>query len=58
MLGEGVSSVKCALTPTHNQRAYAGTAMGREIVYERSPEQVKADLDRLKTGFDKSRRRR
>jgi hypothetical protein len=58
MLGEGVSSVKCALTPTRNKRAYAGTAMGREIVYERSPEQVKADLDRLKEGFDKSRRRR
>lgn len=47
LLGEGLHSVRCTLTPTTNGRAYAGTAMGREIVYERSREQVQADLDRL-----------
>jgi len=47
VLGEGIHSVKCELTPTRNGLAYAGTVMGREIVYERSREQVKADIDRL-----------
>jgi len=47
VLGEGVHCVKCDLTPTRNGLAYAGTVMGREIVYERSREQVKADIDRV-----------
>src|SRR5688500_13348811 len=47
VLGEGVHSVKCTLTPTRNGAAYAGTIMGREIVYERSRDQVKADIERL-----------
>ncbi len=47
VLGEGIHSVKCDLTPTRNGLAYAGTVMGREIVYERSREQVKADIDRV-----------
>ena len=46
VLGTGVHSVKCELTPTRMKNAYAGSAMGREIVYERTPEQVKADIDR------------
>jgi hypothetical protein len=57
VLGEGVHSVKCVLTPTSNRLAYAGTAMGREIVYERTPEQVQADLDRLNPHINKPRRR-
>jgi hypothetical protein len=47
VLGEGIHSVKCDLSPTRNGLAYAGSVMGREIVYERSREQVKADIDRL-----------
>ena len=47
VLGEGVHSVKCQLTPTRTGLAYVGSAMGREIVYERSREQVQADIDRL-----------
>lgn len=47
VLGEGVHSVKCELTPTRNGMAYAGSVMGREIVYERSREQVEADIERL-----------
>ncbi len=46
VLGEGVHSVRCQLSPTRNGLAYAGNAMGREIVYERSREQVMADLAR------------
>ena len=47
VLGEGVHSVRCDLTPTRNGLAYAGSVMGREIVYERSRDQVKADIERL-----------
>ena len=50
VLGEGVHSVRCDLTPTRNRLAYVGNAMGREIVYERSREDVKADLA-LTAGF-------
>jgi len=54
VLGTGIHSVKCALTPTRNGLAYAGTVMGREIVYERSREQVQADIDRLNPTLRKS----
>ncbi len=47
VLGEGVHSVKCNLSPTRTGLAYVGSAMGREIVYERSRAQVQADIDRL-----------
>ena len=50
VLGEGVHCVRCHLTPTRNGSAYVGNAMGREIVYERSREEVKADLVRA-AGF-------
>jgi hypothetical protein len=50
VLGEGVHSVRCNLTPTRNGSAYVGNAMGREIVYERSRDEVKADLVRA-AGF-------
>ena len=57
VLGEGIHSVKCALVPTPNRTAYAGTAMGREIVYERTPEQVQVDIDRLNPTLRHPRRR-
>jgi len=46
VLGEGVHNVRVDLTPTRNGTAYAGKALGREIVYERSRDDVKADLAR------------
>jgi hypothetical protein len=58
VLGEGVHSVKCEMTPTRNGLAYAGSVMGREIVYERSREQVQADIDRLNPHLPQSTRRR
>lgn len=55
VLGEGVHNVRVDLTPTSNGIAYAGKALGREIVYERSREDVKADLAR-EAGFRDFRR--
>lgn len=57
VLGEGVHSVKCELTPTPNGMAYAGSAMGREIVYECSREQVQADIEAANHDYRDSRRR-
>lgn len=57
VLGEGVHSVKCELTPTANGTAYAGSAMGREIVYEKNREQVQADIDVEEHDYRDSRRR-
>ena len=57
VLGEGIHNVKCDLVPTRNGLAYAGTVMGRELVYERSRAQVQADLDIRNPGVSKPRRR-
>jgi hypothetical protein len=57
VIGEGIQNVKCDLTPTRNGLAYAGTVMGREIVYERSSKQVQADIDRLNPVLRKPQRR-
>lgn len=58
VIGEGVHSVKCDLSPTRNGLAYAGSVMGRELVYERSREQVQADIDRLNPNLRQSGKRR
>lgn len=50
VLGEGIHNVRCNLTPTRNGAAYVGNAMGREIIYDRSREEVKADRARA-AGF-------
>ena len=57
VLGVGTHSVRCALTPTRTGQAYVGSVMGREIVYERSREQVQADIDKLNPALRKSSRR-
>lgn len=57
VLGEGVHNVKCDLSPTRNGLAYAGSIMGREIVYERSRAQVEADIERLNPSVRGPRRR-
>ena len=46
VIGEGVHNMRCDLAPTRNGLAYAGSVRGREIVYERSREQVEADIKR------------
>jgi hypothetical protein len=55
VIGEGVHNVKCTLSPTRNGLAYAGSIMGRELVYARSREQVQADIDILNPTLRKSR---
>jgi hypothetical protein len=44
ILGEGIHNAKCKLTPTRNSLAYAGSVLGREIIYEQSVELVQADI--------------
>ena len=46
VIGEGVHSVTCELTPTRNGLAYAGNVMGREIIYEQGREAVQAQIER------------
>ena len=57
VIGEGVHNVRCTLTPTRNGLAYAGKVMGREVIYERSRDQVQADIDRLNPHLRKPRGR-
>ena len=57
VVGEGVHSVRCTLVPTRNAMAYVSSVMGREIVYERSRDQVQADIDRLNPSLRKPRGR-
>lgn len=47
VIGEGVHSVKCELTPTRQGLSYAGSVMGREIIYERSRDDVAAEITKL-----------
>jgi len=56
VLGEGVHNVRCRLSPTRNGLAYVGSAMGREIVYERARGDVAADLERANAATGKFRR--
>jgi DUF2075 family protein len=57
VIGQGMNNMKCVLTPTRNGLAYAGSVMGRELVYERSQAQVKADLEKFNPKLRGSRAR-
>ena len=57
VIGQGAHNVKCELTPTRNGLAYAGKALGREIIYERSREDVQAEIDKRDLAIRKPRRR-
>jgi hypothetical protein len=57
VLGEGIHSVRCTLSPTRNALAYVGNVGRREIVYERSRAQVRADIDRLNPALRNTSRR-
>jgi DUF2075 family protein len=57
VIGQGMNNMKCVLTPTRNGLAYAGSIMGREIVYERSRDKVKADLDMANPNLRRPRAR-
>ena len=55
VIGEGIHNVKCQLTPTRNGLSYAGSIMGRELIYERSRDKVQADIDMMNPTLKKSR---
>jgi hypothetical protein len=57
VIGEGIHNVKCELTPTRNGQAYVGSVKGREIVYERSRDDVQADIDKAQAAGREFRRR-
>jgi copper homeostasis protein CutC len=52
VIGSGVHNVRCDLVPTRTGQAYVGSAMGREIVYERSRAQVEGDIARTASRGD------
>lgn len=56
IIGEGVHSVTCDMLPTRTRLAYVGNVMGREIVYQRSCDDVQSDLDRNNPAMKKTRR--
>lgn len=58
IIGAGPHSVKCKLVPTRNNLAYAGSVMGREIIYERSVKQVREELARRTQATPQFRPRR
>jgi hypothetical protein len=57
VIGEGVHSVRCQLSPNRSGTAYVGSVRGREVVYERSRDQVKADIDRTNSAIFNFKRR-
>ena len=56
VIGKGIHNVQCDLVPTRNGQAYTGSVMGREIVYQRTREQVQEDLDRVDPRLKVSRK--
>ncbi|MBT7952899.1 MAG: hypothetical protein HN764_14820 [Gammaproteobacteria bacterium] len=56
VIGEGVHSVPCDMTPTKSRQAYVGSVMGREIVYEQSCDKVQEEIDKVNPALKKSRR--
>jgi hypothetical protein len=58
LVGEGPHSSKCKLEPTRNGLAFAGSIMGREIIYERSVKEVREDISRGGQGDESYRFRR
>ena len=58
VIGEGLDNVKCKLVPTRNSLAYAGSIMGRELIYERSVRQVRSDIVKEQQLLDRYRPKR
>jgi hypothetical protein len=55
LVGEGPHSSKCKLEPTRNGLAYAGSIMGREIIYEQTVKEVQEKIAR--SGQDRTSHR-
>ena len=58
VLGKGTHSVKCELTPTRNGLAYAGSVMGREVIYEQSRDTVEQAINATRHDPNAPHRRR
>ncbi|MDT8421628.1 MAG: hypothetical protein RQ754_14470 [Desulfuromonadales bacterium] len=58
LIGEGPHSSKCKLEPTRNGLAYAGSIMGREIIYQRSVKDLREELARKGQGGSSHRWKR
>lgn len=57
VLGQGIHNVRAELHPNRAGSAYVGKVMGREIVYERSQADVKAEIEKLNPDLRKPQRR-
>lgn len=57
VLGQGIHNVRAELHPNRAASAYVGKVMGREIVYERSQADVKAEIEKLNPDLRKPVRR-
>jgi hypothetical protein len=55
VIGKGQHSVTCELKPTRTRQAYSGSVMGRELVYERSCEEVEAEFNAAQPRIKPSR---
>ena len=55
IIGEGVHSVQCDLLPTKYKNSYAGSVLGREMIYHHSVEEVQAELNHDNPALKKSR---
>jgi hypothetical protein len=55
VIGEGVHSVQCDLTPTKYKNSYAGSVLGREMIYHKSVDEVQTELDHDNPAIKKSR---
>lgn len=47
LIGDGPHNSKCKLEPTRNGLAFAGSVMGREIIYRRSVKDVRDELAKI-----------
>jgi len=57
VLGQGIHNVRAELHPNRLGTAYVGKVMGRELVYERSQADVKAEIEKLNPDLRKPVRR-
>ena len=56
VIGEGVHSMQCELTPTRSGQAFVGSVLGREMVYQKSPQEIQAELDDANPRLKEKRR--
>ncbi len=54
VIGEGMHSVQCDLTPTKYGHSYAGSVMGREMICHCSQEDMQAELNQVNPQLKKS----